>query len=85
MPEPAINTVLASALEAIGVDDAAARLATSPELTFDELDVDSLAVIEVVARLSSECGVDIPDDELSTLRSPADLLARCHDLTAAGR
>ena len=54
MLDLAILPALASALEAVGVDDAATRLAESPEITFDELGVDSLAVIEIVARLAAE-------------------------------
>jgi acyl carrier protein len=77
MTESAVLPVLASALEAVGVDDATARLAESSDVTFDQLDVDSLGVIEIVARLSTEWGIDIPDEELATFHSPADILAYC--------
>jgi acyl carrier protein len=79
MTESAILHVLTSALEAVGVEDAPARLAGSSDVTFEQLDVDSLGVIEIVARLSTECGIDIPDEELATFQSPADILVYCGD------
>jgi act minimal PKS acyl carrier protein len=82
MSETAVLSALASALEAVGVDDAADRLAESQEITFEELEIDSLAVIEVVARISTECGIDIPDDELGNFRSPADIVEYCTQPTA---
>jgi acyl carrier protein len=77
MTESALLHALTSALEAVGVGEAAARLTESSDATFDQLDVDSLGVIEIVARLSTECGIDIPDDELAKFHSPADILAYC--------
>ena len=75
MLDPVILPALARALEAVGVDDAATRLADSPDVTFDELGVDSLAVIEIVARLAAEGVVDIPDEELTHLHGPGDIVA----------
>jgi acyl carrier protein len=77
MTESAIPHLLASALESVGVEDAVARLAGSSDVTFEQLDVDSLGIIEIVARISTESGIEIPDEELAKLHSPADILAYC--------
>ncbi len=82
MNESAIPHLLASALESVGVEDALARLAASSDVTFEQLDVDSLGIIEIVARVSTESGIEIPDDELATFHSPADILAYCSQATA---
>jgi acyl carrier protein len=76
MTQANVLEVLLAALDAIGVDNAAHALAEDPDVSFAALDVDSLGVIEVVARLEMECGITIPDEDLEGLERPADLLAR---------
>ena len=85
MTQPDTFAVLVDALDAIGVTDGAARLEIQPDVTFTELDVDSLGVIEIVARIESEAGVSIPDDLVDQLKRPADILAQAAIHEPAGR
>jgi acyl carrier protein len=51
----------------------------TPENTFDELGIDSLGAMSLVADLEIELGVDVPNEELlkvKTVGSAADSLAR---------
>ena len=82
MTETATLHLLASALESVGVEDALAHLAGSSDVTFEQLDVDSLGVIEIVARISTESGIEIPDEALTTFHAPADILTYCSQVTA---
>ena len=47
----------------------------SPEATFDELDLDSLDLVEFALGAEEEFGVRISDDEAEGLRSVADAVA----------
>jgi len=68
---------LVDALQAVGVaDDLLGSDLTDPELSFASLDLDSLAIIEIVARLEDQCGLVVADDEVAELHGPADLLRR---------
>jgi acyl carrier protein len=62
-----IAAVLASAA---GVDPAA----VTPERSFDDLDVDSMTLLEAVVAMEDRFGVLIPDDEWSRFSTVADLL-----------
>jgi act minimal PKS acyl carrier protein len=37
---------------------------------FEELDFDSLAIMEIAARIKQENGIVIPDDEIGNLKTP---------------
>lgn len=52
------------------------------DVTFDELGYDSLALIETSATLKREYGVVIPDEQLTELRTPAELLRLVNDRIA---
>lgn len=70
--------------ETISMDDlrdvliACAGGETLPEdiadVTFEELGYDSLALIDAAATLKQNCGVVVPDEQLSTVCSPGELL-----------
>lgn len=47
----------------------------SPDATFDELDLDSLDLVEFALGAEEEFGVRISDDEAEGLRSVADAVA----------
>jgi minimal PKS acyl carrier protein len=74
MNESTLLAALVAGLEAVGVDGAAAVLAERPGVTFADLDVDSLGVIEIAARIEDECGIAVPDADLDDLDSPAAVL-----------
>jgi len=40
----------------------------------EDLGADSLDVVELVMSLEDECGVDIPDDDVSNLKSVGDVV-----------
>jgi acyl carrier protein len=73
MNPTAVLQTIAEALEEIGVDGAAGALAHDPEVTFTELSVDSLGLMEVVAHVEETYLVEI-GDEFADLDSPADLV-----------
>ncbi|HEY3681943.1 MAG TPA: acyl carrier protein [Streptosporangiaceae bacterium] len=48
----------------------------SPEKTFvDDLDIDSLSMVEIAVAAQDKFGVEIPDDELKNLKTVADVVA----------
>ena len=53
------------------------------DVSFDELGYDSLALIETAAILRRDYGVLVPDDELTGLRGPGELLSLINDRLAA--
>ena len=58
--------------EVAGVD----TTAVSPEKTFlDDLDVDSLSMVEVVVAAEEKFGVRIPDDDVKGLKTVGDAVA----------
>jgi acyl carrier protein len=64
---------LAEILEEVaGVDPAD----VTPEKTFiDDLDVDSLSMVEVVVAAEEKFGVKIPDDDVKTLKTVGDAVS----------
>ena len=55
--------------EVVGID---AADVTEDKLFADDLDVDSLSMVEVVVALEERLGVKIPDDEVTTLATVGD-------------
>jgi acyl carrier protein len=48
----------------------------SPEKSFtDDLDIDSLSMVEIAVQAEDRFGVKIPDDELANLKTVADAVA----------
>ena len=85
MTENHVLTTLIDALEAVGVSDAQAQLAADPEISFAALDVDSLGIIEIVARLENEFGVTVADEDLDRVVRPGELLALVDQVQIGGR
>ena len=73
MSNEEIQSGLAEILnEVAGVDGAA----VSPEKTFlDDLDVDSLSMVEVVVAAEEKFGVRTPDDDVKGLKTVGDAVA----------
>jgi len=47
----------------------------SPEKSFvDDLDIDSLSMVEIAVAAQDKFGVEIPDDELKNLKTVADVV-----------
>jgi acyl carrier protein len=46
----------------------------TPDSTFDELGIDSLGAMSLVADLEIELGVDVPNEELLKIRSVGDAI-----------
>jgi acyl carrier protein len=73
MSNEEIQSGLAEILNEVAGVDAAA---VSPEKTFlDDLDVDSLSMVEVVVAAEEKFGVRIPDDDVKGLRTVGDAVA----------
>ena len=48
----------------------------TPEKSFvDDLDIDSLSMVEIAVQAEDRFGVKIPDDELANLKTVADAVA----------
>ncbi|MEV8441843.1 acyl carrier protein [Actinosynnema sp. NPDC051121] len=61
-------------IEVAGEDDGLDPSADITDLTFEELGYDSLALMELSARIGREYGVEIDDDRLADLTTPRSLL-----------
>jgi len=47
----------------------------SPEKSFvDDLDIDSMSMVEIAVAAQDKFGVEIPDDELKNLKTVADVV-----------
>ena len=73
MSRKEIQTGLAEILEEVaGVTPADA----TPEKSFtDDLDVDSLSMVEIATAVEDKFGVAIPDDELGNIKTVGDAIA----------
>lgn len=49
------------------------------DVTFEHLGYDSLALMEMGARISQEYGIQISDDEAADFETPGDVLAAVED------
>jgi acyl carrier protein len=51
----------------------------TPEKTFvDDLDIDSLAMVEIAVAAQDKFGVEIPDDQLKDLKTVQDVIDYVH-------
>lgn len=66
-----------------GGDDTDAIHGDISGISFDELGYDSLALIETAAKLKRDHGVAIPDEQITEVRTPSDLLNLINDRIAA--
>jgi acyl carrier protein len=65
-----IQTGLAAIVEEVAGVDAAE---VTPEKSFvDDLDIDSLSMVEIAVQAEDKFGVKIPDDELANLKTVGD-------------
>ena len=56
----------------------------TPEKAFvDDLDIDSLSMVEVVMAAEDKFGVSIPDDEVKNLKTVGDAVAYIEKATAS--
>ena len=76
-------------LEGLGeiIDEVAGVLAdqVTPDKTFvDDLDIDSLSMVEIAVAAQDKFGVEIPDDQLKDLKTVQDVINYVHraDVTA---
>ncbi|MFJ8658555.1 acyl carrier protein [Streptomyces sp. NPDC093795] len=63
------DRIAAILVERFGVTDDE----VTPEATFEQLDLDSLALVEFTLVVQSEMSVEIPDDELSPRQTVAEV------------
>ncbi|MEE1813625.1 acyl carrier protein [Streptomyces sp. NPDC004288] len=68
--------------ECAGEEEGVAGAEDAVDVEFTELGYDSLALLETTARVSQEYRVDIPEDELADVRTPAAFLATVNRLLA---
>ena len=54
----------------------------TPDATKDDLDLDSLAVVELAIVLDKECGLKISDDELFETRTVGDIVRLMEERSA---
>jgi acyl carrier protein len=55
----------------------------TPEKNFiDDLDIDSLSMVEIAVAAQDKFGVEIPDDELKNLRTVKDVIGYVQGLAA---
>ena len=55
----------------------------TPEKSFvDDLDIDSLSMVEIAVAAQDKFGVEIPDDELKNLRTVKDVIGYVQGLAA---
>ncbi|QXJ23401.1 acyl carrier protein [Actinomadura graeca] len=52
---------------------------------FEELDYDSLALMEAAARIKQEMGVSIPEEELVEVKTPREMLDLVNELIGEAR
>lgn len=81
MPEFTVGTLTRIMRECVRdaeVDLSADRIDTS----FEELGYDSLAVLEIVARINQELGARLPDEAIETTSTPRQALAVVNDALA---
>ena len=68
-----IQTGLAEIVEEVAGVDAAE---VTPDKSFvDDLDIDSLSMVEIAVQAEDKFGVKIPDDELANLKTVGDAVA----------
>lgn len=76
MTAPTTTDILPGLAEVLHEVAGTAAADVVPEATFDEdLDVDSLAMVEVVVACEEKFSVSIPDTELEKLRTVGDAVA----------
>ncbi|HMA46920.1 MAG TPA: acyl carrier protein [Frankiaceae bacterium] len=70
------NEILAGLAEILEEVAGVSPAEVTPEKTFiDDLDVDSLSMVEVVVAAEERFGVKIPDDDVKGLRTVGDAVA----------
>ncbi|MFD4376792.1 acyl carrier protein [Streptomyces sp. NPDC058486] len=68
--------------ECAGEEESVTRREDALDVEFTELGYDSLALLETTARVSQEYHVEIPEEELADVRTPAAFLKAVNRLLA---
>ncbi|MFC9972911.1 acyl carrier protein [Spirillospora sp. NPDC050679] len=67
--------------EIVGID----KSEVTPEKNFiDDLDIDSLSMVEIAVAAQDQFGVEIPDDELRNLKTVKDVINFVQNLQQQG-
>ncbi|WP_344807598.1 acyl carrier protein [Microlunatus ginsengisoli] len=59
---------------AAGEDESTDLASTVFEASFADLGYDSLAVLEIASRIEREYGIDLPEDTMAGVETPAELV-----------
>jgi minimal PKS acyl carrier protein len=59
--------------ECAGEDESVESFEQAPDTTFEDLGYDSLALLETHSRIKRDYGIELPDDEVTVLRTPKEL------------
>ena len=57
---------------------------TAEKSFVDDLDIDSLSMVEIAVQTEDKYGIKIPDEELASLRTVGDVVAYVEKLDAEG-
>jgi minimal PKS acyl carrier protein len=57
-----------------GEDESTQSLEQAPDLPFDELGYDSLALLETLSRIKRDYGVEISEDDFGEVKTPQELV-----------
>jgi minimal PKS acyl carrier protein len=60
--------------ECAGEDESAQPLEQTADQPFDQLGYDSLALLETHSRIECDFGIDLPEDEVGAIKTPASLV-----------
>ncbi|MBV9312260.1 MAG: acyl carrier protein [Pseudonocardia sp.] len=74
MTEFTIDRLRTTMRSCVGVEDDVDLDGPIEDTPFDELGYDSLALLEVLNQLHREFGIDVPDDAITDLPTPASVV-----------
>ncbi|GAA2719500.1 MULTISPECIES: acyl carrier protein [Streptomyces] len=78
-----VGKLFAILRECAGEEEPVADGADAAGTDFPSLGYDSLALLEATARVSREYGVEIPEDDLADVHTPAEFITLVNRLLAA--
>ncbi|MFI6823842.1 acyl carrier protein [Micromonospora sp. NPDC050187] len=74
MREMSLNDLTRVIRATVGVDDSVDLTADIHDTLFTDLGYDSLALLEVVNQLEKEFSASVPEEKISDLRTPRELI-----------
>ncbi|ADP79386.1 acyl carrier protein [Pseudofrankia inefficax] len=83
MTTVSVDELSAVFVECAGEDEGGEITPSSLDTTFEDLGYDSLALMEVTARISQRTGLAIPDDQVADLETPRALLDLINSLAVS--